>query len=186
MRMVQELLGYCFIGLVGVACLAVLYAPVYFLLRKKVAFKRQVLYVLMIGSVLVILSVTVLESAAGRVIRGEELIAEERFFNLLPFYSFTEVWRMSREKKITQMIANILMFVPPGFLFPAVFARARCFHKTVGNMFLFSAIIEFAQYWIGRSADVDDIILNTLGGAAGYFVFRIAYKLLGKWKLRKL
>ena len=40
-------------------------------------------------------------------------------------------------------------------------------------MLLFSFLIEFIQYFIGRSADIDDLILNTLGAMLGYFIFYI-------------
>lgn len=38
-------------------------------------------------------------------------------------------------------------------------------------MMLFSFFIEFVQYFIGRSADIDDLMLNTLGGILGYFIY---------------
>ena len=89
---------------------------------------------------------------------------------------------MSEEKKITQMIANVLMFVPLGFIFPAVFDSARKCRKTVICMALFSFAIEIAQYFIGRSADIDDLMLNTVGGGLGYGVFFLVDKLWGKRK----
>ena len=30
--------------------------------------------------------------------------------------------------------------------------------------------LESAQYWIGRAADIDDVLLNTLGAALGAIV----------------
>lgn len=66
------------------------------------------------------------------------------------------------------------MFLPLGFIFPVAFKKARTFYKTTICMLLFSFLIEFVQYFIGRSADIDDLILNTLGAMLGYFLF---YKL---------
>ena len=34
-----------------------------------------------------------------------------------------------------------------------------------------SCLIEFLQLFLGRSVDVDDLILNTLGGLMGYLLF---------------
>ncbi|MCI9079450.1 MAG: VanZ family protein [Lachnospiraceae bacterium] len=39
--------------------------------------------------------------------------------------------------------------------------------------------IEFVQYFTGRSSDIDDIMLNTLGGVSGYLVFALFFKLFG-------
>lgn len=49
-------------------------------------------------------------------------------------------------------------------------------------MLIFSFSIEFIQYFIGRSADIDDLILNTLGGMLGFGV----YLMTDKWLFRKL
>lgn len=78
---------------------------------------------------------------------------------------------MGARKQITQTIANVLMFIPLGFIFPVAFKRARKFWKTTACMILFSFFIGFVQYFIGRSADIDDLMLNTLGGILGYLVF---------------
>jgi glycopeptide antibiotics resistance protein len=38
--------------------------------------------------------------------------------------------------------------------------------------------IEFLQYFMGRSADIDDVITNFLGGLIGYILFLAFNKLL--------
>jgi glycopeptide antibiotics resistance protein len=38
--------------------------------------------------------------------------------------------------------------------------------------------IETFQYFIGRSADVDDLIMNTIGGFIGYGIFALLNKCL--------
>lgn len=52
-------------------------------------------------------------------------------------------------------------------------------------MMAFSFLIEFVQYWIGRLADIDDLMLNTLGGMLGYliyFVFSRTFRDKKIWK----
>ncbi len=65
------------------------------------------------------------------------------------------------------------MFMPLGFIFPVAFKKARKLYTTTIYMALFSFLIEFVQYFIGRSSDIDDFMLNTLGGISGYFIFFI-------------
>ena len=72
----------------------------------------------------------------------------------------------------------MLMFVPLGFLLPVVFKNFRSTFKTTLLVFLFSFSIEVIQYFIGRSADIDDLILNTLGGIIGYGIFILFNKCL--------
>ena len=38
--------------------------------------------------------------------------------------------------------------------------------------------IEVIQYYIGRTFDIDDIILNTLGGIIGYIIYKAIHKIL--------
>lgn len=65
---------------------------------------------------------------------------------------------------------NILMFMPLGFLLPIL---SRKFQK-VGYTLLFCAgtslLIEILQLFLTRGTDIDDLILNTLGGFAGFLV----------------
>lgn len=174
MLIIQEILGYFLIGIIGMAILAVCYLPIYFIMRKKMPLLRQIAYFLFIVCVLVISTATFLDWVIICLLDGRAIFATEHSLNLIPFRFITETWDMGVRKQITQTIANILMFLPLGFIFPVAFKKARTFYKTTICMLLFSFLIEFVQYFIGRSADIDDLILNTSGAMLGYFLF---YKL---------
>lgn len=68
------------------------------------------------------------------------------------------------------MLANIGIFVPVGF-FTALLWRNPRWWKSLLVGFCSSAAIEFIQFFIGRSTDIDDVILNTAGALAGFWVF---------------
>ncbi len=178
MLVLQEISGYILIGIIITAALFVLYLPVFLVLRKRVAFARQVIYFLLVVCIIVILSATV--------IIGFKIVpVKNRFLNLVPFKVFTETWEMGLVKQFTQTIANVIMFVPLGFIFPVAFAGCRRLYKTTIYMAVFSFLIEFVQYFTGRSSDIDDLMLNTLGGVLGYLVFALFCKLFGNkrfWK----
>lgn len=38
-------------------------------------------------------------------------------------------------------------------------------------VFVFSIMCECTQYSIGRICDIDDVILNTIGGVIGWLIF---------------
>lgn len=116
---------------------------------------------------------------------GRAILVEEHSLNLIPFQFIFTTWKMEARKQITQTIANIIMFLPLGFIFPVTFKKARSFRKTFVCMMCFSFFIEFVQFFIGRSADIDDLMLNTLGGALGYFIFYLFSKLFKEKKIRK-
>lgn len=165
--------------------LSVCYLPIYFILRKRIPLSRQIVYFLLGVCVLVICTATFLEWIIACVLDGRTVIAAERSLNLIPFQFITETWAMEARKQITQTIANVAMFLPLGFVFPVAFKKARTFWKTTVYMMLFSFFIEFVQYFIGRSADIDDLMLNTLGGILGYLVFYVFSKMFKDKKLWK-
>ena len=177
MLIIQEILGYFLIGFIGMVCLAILFLPIYFLLRKRIPLSRQIVFFLLVVCILVISSATFLEWIIACLLDGKEIFASERSLHLIPFNFITETWLMS--------IANILMFLPLGFIFPIAFAKMRKLWSTTICMMLFSFLIEFIQYFVGRSADIDDLMLNTLGGILGYLVFYIFSKLFKDKKIWK-
>lgn len=144
-----------------------------FYYEKRMPLLRQIAYFLFVVCVLVISTATFLDWVITCLLNGKAILATEHSLNLIPFRFITETWDMGVRKQITQTIANILMFLPLGFIFPVAFKKARTFYKTTICMLLFSFLIEFIQYFIGRSADIDDLILNTLGAMLGYFIFYI-------------
>jgi len=79
-------------------------------------------------------------------------------------------------RRITAEIGpNILLFIPFGFFTPIAFTRMRSFLRTALLVFAVTFSIEFFQYFIGRSSDVDDVIANLAGGVIGYGVFKMWY-----------
>ncbi|WP_410537743.1 VanZ family protein [Streptomyces sp. KL2] len=75
-------------------------------------------------------------------------------------------------------VPNVVMLVPFGMLVPLVSRQGSSLKRATVRAALFSASIEVAQCLMyvlfnnGRSVDVNDLLANTLGGAAGYLVIR--------------
>ena len=72
------------------------------------------------------------------------------------------------------LVGNILVFVPFGFLLPYVWKKAGNFFVMLLNAFVFVLGIEVFQLFSAFGAfDVDDIILNCLGAVWGYLFYLI-------------
>lgn len=69
-------------------------------------------------------------------------------------------------------LGNVLLYVPFGFLLPAIRKNVKQV-KTIAFGIALSVLIEFEQPIVGRSFDVDDIIANTIGTAIGCLCFTI-------------
>ena len=99
MFMIREILSYCIISAIGLACMAVLYLPICFLLRKRVPPAKQFAYFLFGACVLIVLAATVIVGAS-------KTSAADRSLNLVPFRVFQETWGMPEPKKIAQTAAR--------------------------------------------------------------------------------
>ena len=72
------------------------------------------------------------------------------------------------------LIGNIVVFVPYGFLFPCVLKKGSNVFVMLLNAFLFVTGIEIFQLFSAFGAfDVDDILLNCVGAVIGYLLYLI-------------
>lgn len=67
------------------------------------------------------------------------------------------------------LTGNLLMFVPMGFFLPFVSERVNN-HNFLKIAVIIPVIIEVVQIFIGRSFDVDDLLLNFVGIVIGYYI----------------
>ena len=88
------------------------------------------------------------------------------------FVPFREIFRYSigSAKFIKNIVGNILLFVPFGF-FSSYYLKNKKMLTTLILTLITSSTIEIVQYYIGRVFDIDDIILNILGGIVGFLLY---------------
>jgi len=77
------------------------------------------------------------------------------------------------------LLGNIIMFIPLGF-FPALLWRGWRWWNALLTGFCASVTIEFIQFFIGRSTDIDDVILNTAGALLGFWMYCLLRALFPK------
>lgn len=98
--------------------------------------------------------------------------------NLTPFIDVLN----QRGDFIRQILLNVLMTIPFGFLLPFVKNHKINLAKVILYTFLLSLTIEILQPLISnlRSSDITDIITNILGGIIGYLIYLIFRPLIQK------
>lgn len=76
---------------------------------------------------------------------------------------------------VTNLLANLLMFVPMGMALPVLFEeKFNKLWKVVAFVILLVIVIEVVQFLtFSGSADIDDLILNTVGAIVGYGIIKI-------------
>ena len=94
--------------------------------------------------------------------------------NVVPLRSIIGDWRSGGFPFVVNFLGNIAAFVPIGMIPPLAWPRRAGAGKSALFSLALSAMIESVQYLSGRRvADVDDLILNTLGGLLGYFLLSL-------------
>lgn len=88
------------------------------------------------------------------------------------FIPFKEIFRYKIGSRlfIKNVIGNIMLFLPYGF-FASHYLKSNKIKIITILTIIASITIEVVQMSIGRVFDVDDILLNTLGGALGAYVY---------------
>lgn len=108
-------------------------------------------------------------------------IGEPLPVNLIPFKT---VWMYLRGDlpvnpgdvvmmSFANLAGNVLLLAPMGFLLPLLYDRMRSWNKIFLLGVTFSMTLEMVQYLLGRTADIDDVLLNSLGILLGYAAWRV-------------
>lgn len=97
------------------------------------------------------------------------------------FVPFKEIFRYNIGSRlfIKNVIGNIILFLPYGF-FASFYLKPKKVWLVVALTFVASLTIETVQMSIGRVFDVDDILLNTLGGMIGTYIYLVFQKFSSK------
>ena len=98
--------------------------------------------------------------------------------NLIPFRTICSIFKYgSIDQIMINLVANVLMFVPWGFGLPLLWKKFQSVWAVMAASLLITVFIETWQLFIGRSVDVDDIILNFFGGCIGGVLYSPTRKL---------
>ena len=173
---------YTAIGILPITALAaaILYLPAALILHKRKApypMIRHLADYVLIGYILALVWVTFFWAPTNI-----PLTLEERL-HLLPGDSFLYALQFDGGLWSSQVMWNVCLFIPLGGLLPCVFAPLRKgAWKTVLICLLLTLCIETAQFFIGRVADMDDLICNALGGVFGRALYTVAAWTLGRFR----
>lgn len=111
---------------------------------------------------------------------GRTLAHRTYQYNFIPFKEIIRFWRYRELLKAPavclNLLGNIVAFIPFGCLVPGLFQRCRRPLCAIACSFLFSFMVEMIQL-IAKIGicDVDDMILNTVGGTIGVLLYLLTH-----------
>lgn len=159
-------------------------------LNKKISKEK-----LFIGSIIYFISIFIIMltifpiTIDKRIIQSDIELGYEAINNIIPFKTiYNEITSNGYSHiglSIYQLCGNFIMLFPLGYLIPIMFNKKINFKLIILIIFSISLSIESTQFIIGkfinynyRSFDIDDIILNTLGGILGYLILKLTYPII--------
>lgn len=95
--------------------------------------------------------------------------------NLVPFKEILR-YEFGSRLFIKNVIGNVVLFIPYG-LFVSLYAKLDKPFHAICLVFFASVTVETTQLLIGRIFDIDDIILNVVGGMIGYGIYSLVDKI---------
>lgn len=113
---------------------------------------------------------------------GRQMGNHELRYNLKPLREIKRFilyrGQLRPEAFITNLMGNIFAFSPFGFMLPMIRGEKTSLVYAIKATFLFSLCIEFTQlvFRIGVF-DVDDLLLNTIGGTIGFLCYLVGRRL---------
>ena len=93
--------------------------------------------------------------------------------NLIPFKEMLR-YSIGSLGFIKNTIGNIVLFVPYGF-FCFYYTKEKRISIGILVACIASFCIELVQFLIGRSFDIDDIILNVFGAIIGFLLYKLLF-----------
>ena len=112
---------------------------------------------------------------------GRSMLEGDYRYNLMPFREIMRYLRYYRQigpwRVFWNLCGNIICFIPYGALLPAMRRKKMGFLKVALLSFELTLFIEISQLILRvGSCDVDDMLLNTLGGCMGYGIYRLVFR----------
>ena len=116
---------------------------------------------------------------------GVKLFTKEHLdmCNIIPFKTIVEYFERIKNHTIntnivvTNLLVNLILFLPMGMAIPVLCEKKiNKFWKFLIFIIILTCIIEIIQFvTLMGTTDVDDIILNTIGGCIGYGIVQIKF-----------
>lgn len=152
--------------------------------KEKYIFLREIVVNIFMIYLFILISLVILPVDTNESYFSGFTIYEKMNINLLPFRDFFEGKYTNINLVKNNLIGNTLLLFPFTLYLCLRKSGLRNFKKAILVTFLISLSIETIQLIMNcllivpqlRAVDIDDLIMNTLGGFIAYIVFKLSYR----------
>jgi glycopeptide antibiotics resistance protein len=178
------IIPYVYIAIILIS-IWIIYRAICLKKSKKKNFKREFIINIFFIYFLILINLTICKMSMLQINLDNSF-----YINYIPLVETFKMFNnnfMGVGNALYNVIGNILLFIPFGFLVPLLFKKKNKFLMITLYGFFTSVLIEIVQLFTSfNTTDIDDIIFNTLGAIIGYIIFNIFYYLIKKTKLGEL
>lgn len=186
--MLEQLKKYLMFGAIAALLVAVIFGAGYFIVykkifkgKKKLSKKTMIVGAIFICYIMVVISATLLDRFTMWM-DPNNINAMERSSL---FSSYREAWNKFSFTEWRNLVLNIVLFIPFGFLLPMLSGKFEKFWKTYVMGLLLTVLIEVTQLITGRGVfEFDDILNNFVGTMIGFGLYEIVVYIVNKIKKR--
>lgn len=148
----------------------------------KIEYKKEIVKIVFYSYLAGLLSQTILPIINMGIVDGRIFIEVSAYgnggINIVPFRTIMEYIKGANGTRSIDstvisrinLVANIGLFIPFGFLFPICVRKINNKYTVLVGAIL-SLTIEVIQIFVKRGTDIDDVILNTAGVLIGWGLF---------------
>ncbi|KUK47180.1 MAG: Glycopeptide antibiotics resistance protein [Actinobacteria bacterium 66_15] len=158
-------------------------------IRRGYSFKRTFLLLMFVSYVGAVVAVTLFPLPIDPRLIADETRDAFLSNNFIPFATIGNAFCDGPEYFWLQVLGNVALLAPLGFLLPSVWAKARRCRNSLLVILASALGVEALQYVISailgytyRQVDVDDVMMNVVGGALGYLGYTLLAGLVRRWR----
>lgn len=118
---------------------------------------------------------------------GRTILYREYNYNLELFREIKRFWTyreiLGVESVVVNLVGNVVGFIPFGIMIPFLSKKRRNLFLVTILTLEFSLLIEVTQLITKAGCfDVDDLLMNMIGGSLGYLIFVIVNACCKRWR----
>ena len=185
-------MGMIGLYIINMATYMLLSLPVYLIIRYIYRYKKEIIFDIKHEILLGLFSIYVIGLASQTIVptlyfgtysnTGEfyfEILWTNDFssVNLVPFRTICTYLGGLSPVSVLNIYGNIFIFAPFGMFIPAIWVKHNNLKSIILLGISISLFIEITQIFVGRSSDIDDVILNAIGVVIGFAFYRVWNKI---------